>query len=422
MSLRKFLDELEKEGNLKRIIKMVDPNIEIAGILSENDTTTVIFEDVKDSSYRLVGGICSSRENFAKAFGIEKDELLRYILDAIENPKEPEIVKKAPCQDVVESNVDLSGLPILTHNNKEMGPYITAGVFIAQDPEYGSNLSFHRASPITKKKLVARICQRDLYHYIERAKGELPVAISIGNHPSVLLAAGISLRIEVNELEIANSLYPLDIVKCKTNDIYVPADSEIVLEGKITKERHEEGPFVDITGTYDIVREEPVIEINCITHRKNAVYQALLPSSSEHKLLMGMPKEPVIYRQVNKVCNCKDVILTKGGCSWLHGIVKIDKRNKDDGKKAINAAFKAHGSLKHVVVVDDDINIHNKEEVEWAIATRFQAGKYLVMKREKGSSLDPSADEDRTTYKVGIDATIPWDKKRGKFMKARLGE
>jgi len=296
-----------------------------------------------------------------------------------------------------------------------MGPYITAGVFVSSDKDFGPNLSFHRASPISKNKLVARICSRDLMEYIKRAGGELDIAICIGLHPSVLLAAAISTEIEVNELEIANSLHSLELVKCKTNDILVPAGSEIVLEGKITKERHAEGPFPDITKTYDIVREEPVIEINCITHRKDAIYPALLPASLEHELLMGMPKEPVIFNAVNNVCSCRNVLLTHGGSSWLHAIIQIDKKNSDDGKKAIEAGFKAHKSLKHLVVVDSDVDIHDPEGVEWAIATRFQADRDMVSFSEPGSSLDPSAEDDRTTSKVGLDATIPSDKEKDKF-------
>ncbi len=422
VGLRGFLEELEKSKKLLKFRKPVDPNLEIARVLRENDGKAVLFENVKKSRYRIVGGICGSRENFATALEVKKEELLFRISDAIKNPKEPEIVEKGSCQEIVEEEIDLSEIPILTHSSRDMGPYITAGVFIAKDTEYGLNADYHRACPIAKDKLVARVCQRDLYKYMERCNGDLEVAICIGLHPSVSLAAAISAGIHVNELAISNSLRPLHLVKCKTVDLYVPENSEIVLEGIITKERHDEGPFVDITGTHDLVRKEPVIKINCITHRKNPIYQALLPAYSEHKLLMGMPREPVIYNEVNKVCRCKNVILTNGGCSWLHGIVQIEKENSDDGKKAIEAAFNGHGSMKHVVIVDDDIDIHDPDEIEWAIATRVQADKDVVMKKEKGSSLDPSAGEDRTTCKVGIDATMPWDKDRKKFERIELGE
>ena len=129
------------------------------------------------------------------------------------------------------------------------------------------------------------------------------------------------------------------------------------------------------------MRNEPVIEIDCITHRKDPVYHGLVASMSEHKFLMGMPREPVIYREVNKVCKCTDVILTDGGCRWFDGVVKIEKKNPEDGKNAAEAAFKGHGSMKHIVVVDDDIDIHDINEVEWAIATRSQAGKDWTIRR-----------------------------------------
>ncbi len=417
MSLRKFLSEV----GVEKISKEVDPNLEIARILNENPNRVFIFEKVRNSPYRVVGGVCSSRENFAGSLGARKDELLRRISDAINSPSKPGMAEKAPCQDVVEKEVNLDTLPILTHTEKDMGPYITAGVFVANDKKFGFNLSFHRASPISRNMLVARICDRDLMEYLKRAGGELDIAICIGLHPSVLLAAAISAGIKTNEFEVANSLNPLELVKCRTNDLLVPADAEIVLEGKITGKRHTEGPFPDITGTYDIVREEPVIEIKCITHRRDAIYQSLLPASPEHKLLMGMPREPVIFNAVNEVCKCENVLLTHGGCSWLHAVVQIDKKNPDDGMKAIEAGFRAHKSLKHLIVVDSDINIHDPEDVEWAIATRFQAGKDMLFLRETGSSLDPSAEEDRTTYKVGIDATIPGDKDKDRFKKAGLG-
>jgi len=419
MSLREFLSESEVE----RISKEVDPNLEIARILNENPGKVLLLEKVKNSPYKIVGGVCSSRENFARALGVKKEDLIQRISSAINNPTKPEMVEKAPCQEVVEreKEVDLSGLPVLTHTTKDMGPYITAGVFISDDKEFGSNLSFHRASPVSKNRLVARICDRDMNSYLQRSGGEMDIAICIGLHPSILLAAAISVGIEANEMEIANSLKLVKLVKCKTNDIMVPADSEIVLEGKVTKERHSEGPFPDITRTYDMVRKEPVIEINCITHRQDAIYQALLPASPEHELLMGMPKEPVISSAVSKVCSCKNVLLTHGGCSWLHAVVQIEKRNSNDGKKVIEAAFKAHKSLKHLVVVDSDIDIYNLEEVEWAIATRFQADKDMVAFREPGSSLDPSAEEDRSTCKVGVDATIPLDKQENRFRGMEMG-
>jgi UbiD family decarboxylase len=174
-----------------------------------------------------------------------------------------------------------------------------------------------------------------------------------------------------------------------------------------------EGPFVDLTETYDVVRMQPVIEIDCVTHRRDAIYQALLPGLAEHKLLMGMPREPTIYAAVNEVCRCANVCLTVGGMSWLHAVVQIDKQKPDDGLRAIAAAFEGHSSLKHVVVVDLDVDPLNTAEVEWAIATRFQADRDLLIFRDQpSSSLDPSAHhvpgQKARAAKMGLDATVPW--------------
>jgi len=230
----------------------------------------------------------------------------------------------------------------------------------------------------------------------------------IGAPINFLLASAISTKIGIDEMHIANSLAPLNTVRLE-NGILVPADAEYVLEATITNEMHDEGPFIDLTETYDIVRSQRIVKINKIHHRDNPIYHALLPGALEHKILMGMPKEPTIFIEVNKVAKCTGVNITPGGCSWLHAVVSIDKKNGDDGKKAIEACFEGHKSLKHCVIVDSDINIYNPDEVEWAIATRVQADKDIIIKaNEKGSSLDPSADPNsRKTAKAGIDATKP---------------
>ena len=224
----------------------------------------------------------------------------------------------------------------------------------------------------------------------------------------MLLSAAISAKLGQDELEYANTLAPVRTVKL-SNGIEVPANCEFVFEGKITKELHDEGPFIDLTETYDVVRKQQVMKVTKMYHRDDALWHVLLPGGLEHKLLMGMPREPTIYTEVSKVCECRAVNITPGGCSWLHAIVSIKKKSEEDGKKAIEAAFIGHKSLKHVVVVDEDIDVDNPAEVEWAIATRVQADKGVVVKtKQKGSSLDPSADPHTyETAKMGIDATKP---------------
>lgn len=427
MSLRNFIEKLERENNLIKIKKEVSTDFEIANILATLDGKVVLFENVKNSKFRVIGNLVSSRDLIASALNIKKEQLLEKLSYAINNLKEPEIIDKGACQEV-EEPVDLTKLPILRYMPKDGGKYIASAVCIIKDPETGiRNSSFHRLMLLDKNHFVARIVENRGTDTALKKTGELDIAICIGNSIPVLLAGATSLPNGVDELGMANALEETKLVRCKSVDIEVPSETEFVLEGRITSERAKEGPFLDLTETYDKVREQPVIEIKKITHRKDAIFHALLPGKGEHKLLMGMPREPTIFNEVNKVCKCKNVLITPGGTSWLHAIVQIIKQNEDDGRKAIEAAFKGHSSLKHCVVVDDDINIYDLNEVEWAIATRFQADKNsLILPNQPGSSLDPSGDltegKKARTCKAGIDATIPFDKKDKGFKKENYGK
>jgi UbiD family decarboxylase len=211
-------------------------------------------------------------------------------------------------------------------------------------------------------------------------------------------------------------------VKCKTVDVEVPTETEIVLEAHITAELDREGPFIDLTGTEDIVRQQQVLEVKAITHRAAPYYHFLLPGGLEHKWCMGMPREPTIFLEVNKVCECRDVHITPGGCSWFHGVVQIHKQDDADPQQAIEAAFRGHPSMKHVYVVDEDVDIYDPQDVEWVFATRFQASRGLfVYENQLGSSLDPSANQvTRETTKVGFDLTIPLGAVREKFLRAKI--
>jgi len=428
MSLRSFLDKAGETGRLMAIQREVDPYLEMARVINRLEGQPLIFEKVKGYDYRVVAGICAEREYFALDLGIDVEQLLFTSSEALANPLTPEIADAGPCQQVVEEQVNLEKLPILTHLPQDGGPYITAGVVVIKDPEYGRNVSFHRLLRSGHRHLVARLVEgRGTDTALKKTEDGLEVAICIGNSLPVLLAAAMSPPPEVDEFSIANALRPTPLVKGLTVDLEVPAESEIVLEGRITQDTAPEGPFLDLTGTMDIVREGHVIEIGRVTHRRQPIYQALLPGGKEHKLLMGLPREPAIYAEVNKVCRCVNVLLTPGGASWLHAVVQIEKRDAHDGWRAIDAAFRGHSSLKHVVVVDEDIDIYDPNDVEWAIATRFQAHSDLVVwEGRPGSSLDPSAihmpgQKTRTT-KMGLDATIPWHTPLGELRSAEERE
>jgi len=422
VKLREFLEYLDSKGDLIKVKREVDCNIELAKVASAFDGQAILFEKVKGYDIPVVINVNSSRELVAEALEVKKEQILKTILSAMEKPKEAEILKKGACQEVVEKHVDLDALPIPKYLPNDGGRYLTCALVIVNDPENGRNMCYHRLMQISKNSFVARIIpRRGTDTALKNAGGELDVAIAVGNATNVMIAAATSIAKDEDELSMANAIEETPLVKCKTVDVEVPADAEFIFEGRIIDEEADEGPFLDLTGTYDIVRKQPVIEIKKITHRKKPYMQALLPGKNEHKILMGMPREPTIYKEVSKVCKCKNVLISPGGCSWLHGIVQIAKQREDDGKRAIEAAFRGHTSMKHCVVVDEDIDIYNPYDVEWAIATRFQAHRDLViMEKQKGSSLDPSryeVDDIHYTTKVGVDATIPFDKSKKDFIR-----
>jgi UbiD family decarboxylase len=410
MSLREHLQKLEQYGEMTCVKAPILKDYEIAGALKQLEPVPALFERVDGSPFRVAGNLFCTKAAFAAYFGVSTRKIIPLLADATARRSPPQVVDQAPCQEVVVANPDLNALPILRHCAGDGGNYISSGVVIARHPHYGLNLDFHRCMQISQTEMAMRVVRGRHFDAFLQELGQVEVAMCIGNPPNILAAAATSVEIGVNELEIANALEPFAVVHTKTVDVLVPAEAEFVLEGVVYRDRrHAEGPFVDLTETYDVVRQEPVFEVNAITHRRDAIWQALLPGGLEHKLLMGMPREPTIFRKVSEVVHCLDVNVNPGGCSWLHAVVQIDKRAEDDGLKAIHAAFAGHRSCKHVFVVDADIDIYNPQEVEWAMATRFQGDTDMVtLEKETGSSLDPSADAGtHLTTKIGFDLTKP---------------
>lgn len=424
MSLRDFLQQAAQSGDLITIKRPVQVEYELASVAHALEGKAVLFEEIAGyPGWRVVSGPCADRRFFSMALDVPVEELMQHLAHSLENPVSPPLVKEAACQEIVQEQFDLNDLPILLHLPQDAGYYVASNVVITEDPDLGRNMCYHRLLRLDERHFAARIVERRGTHAaLQKVQGELPVAICIGVSPATHLAASMSPPPGVDELSVAHALAPTPLVRCLTNDLAVPAGAEIVLEGRITRRRHSEGPFMDLTETMDIVREQPVIEIDLITHRRDPVYHALLPGGLEHKLLMGMPKEPTIFSEVNKVTRCTGVAITPGGASWLHAVVQIDKQGPDDGPQAIEAAFRGHGSLKHVWVVDTDVDIYDPVQVEWAMATRFQADRDLTIIPDRpGSSLDPSGrhvpgEKSRTT-KMGLDCTIPWGADRSKFEK-----
>jgi UbiD family decarboxylase len=254
----------------------------------------------------------------------------------------------------------------------------------------------------------------------------MDVSISIGLHPTVLLSAALPAAWGVSEFDIANTLLggKLRLTKCVNIDALAPSDAELVLECKLRLDEEVlEGPFVDLSGTFDVKRKQPVLDLVGVMHREDYLYQGLLPSGSEHMLLMGMPPEVRIWDYVRNIApTVRGVNMTLGGVGWLHCVVSFEKFREGDPKNVLMAIFAAHPSLKHAVVVDSDIDPFNMTEVEWAIATRFKGDEdLLIVPNSRVSSLDSASDqESELGCKIGIDATRPLNKPAEKFKKAKI--
>jgi len=433
VSLRAFLEGCAERGEVVEVQEQLSTRYEIASVMKALDGgPLLLFENVEGHpGFKVVSNVCN-RPRLMRALGADSiEEAYGKLIGAAERPSEPKVVSSGPA---VEENVmekpDLRKLPILLHYEGDAGSYITAAVISARSPD-GSieNVSVHRLLVAGRDKLVVRLVPRHLYRLWRMAADEgrdLGVAISIGVHPAVILASTTPVPFGASEFGVANALLGggLELFECDEVNARAPAEAEVIIEGFIkARELAPEGPLVDITGTYDAVRQQPVVEVRRLMWRDGAHYHAILPAGVEHKLLMGFPREAEIWRAVSKVVpRVVAVNLTLGGCGWLHAVIAIEKNVDGDAKNAIMAAFSAHPSLKHVVVVDPDVDVYDPEEVEWAIATRFQASEDLVIvPNARGSTLDPSADQETgLTTKVGLDATVPLARDRKAFEKARI--
>jgi len=431
MSFREFIKQTEKEKQVLHVKDEVSTNLEASYIMRSFDCEgpVLLFEKVKEFETKIVANVCGTRKRICSALNVDQTGLYARLLKTWRSPAKAKIVNDGAVNEAVEK-ADLSKIPILTHFERDTGQYITSAVIHAKSvDEKVENVSVHRLQVLDKNHLAIRLVPRHLYKLWSMAKEKgknLEVAIAIGVHPAVLLAASSPLPFGVCEFDVANELMndKLRLIKCEHVDACAPADAELVLEGRISASKEVvEGPFVDITGTYDVQRKQPVVEIVGMMNREDYVYEALLPSGAEHRLLMGLPHEVLIWDAVSKVVpKVHAVNLSAGGCGWLHAVISIEKQVDGDGKNALLAAFAAHPSLKHAVVVDSDIDVYNASDVEWAIATRFQANKDLiVINNVRGSTLDSSANQETgLTTKVGVDATRPFTKPREKFERAQI--
>jgi len=427
--LRNFISQIKKTKDLKIIKTRVSTKFEIAGITAKIDGSyAVLFQNISKSNFSLVSNLIGTRKRFALAVGGSETNIHEKIISAIKNAKKPKIIPSGKFLENKSKN--LFSMPIVTHFEKESGPFITSSIAYVKNPETGKqNLSFHRLMPIDNTHFSIRMVEgRHLHRCFTDAKDhheDLKIAITVGVHPAISIAGAYQDEWGKDEIDIANSLLDgkLTLTKLPFTGLNVPSGSEIVMEGKILQDKTNPEWMVEMLQTYDHKRTQPVFELESLYYRNNPIFHDVLPGYSEHRLLMGMPIESKLNGELKKAFpQILQVSMTNGGCNWLHAVVQIKKKRESDPKKIIKKTFELHRSLKQVTIVDEDIDLNNAESVEYAMATRFQADKDLtILKNVRGSSLDPSSDQQKLqTAKMGIDATRSLSKRSEGFELAKI--
>jgi 2,5-furandicarboxylate decarboxylase 1 len=418
---RAMLARMEREGRLARIRKPVKP--QHVSALCAQAPSALMCEKVEGYDIPIVGGIFWTRSRTASALGWPEAELGRRFAAAVARPVAPVVVNDAPCQQVVVQGdeVDLTALPIPFMHRKDGGPYISAGVVFANEEGVGINAGCYRLMFRTQREMAIDLfTASDLRRiYADRfARGEpLPIAVAIGVHAFEHMAAAYKAPAGVHEMEIAGALRgaPARLVRATSVDVTVPADAEIVLEGELLANgwTADEGPFGEFAGMQGDLKHNPIFRVHAITHRHRPVFYAL-QMPWENDWLNGPATEAACLRLLAMTgIQVAAVRATEGGCCGWSIVVAIRKR-AGEGKNAI-AALLSLPVVKQVVVTDDDIDIHDPDQVEWAITFRCQADKDIViLSGMKAKHVDPSVrpwelkpGELPLTSKFGIDATIP---------------
>src|SRR6187455_3625534 len=418
-NFRQFLDRLRQAGELVDLHQAVD--IRHIATLVDQAKTALYFHNVIGYKVPVVSGIIRTKERATMSMGCESfGDIEGKLAQAIAKPIPPKHVQGSPTREVVLTGdeVDLYKLPIPMSSIYDGGPMITAGVVIAKDPELGFNSGIYRF--IVKEKSLTGIdivTPNNMRLFAQRAleRGEpLPISISIGTHPFEIAGSGFRAPLGVDEMAIAGGLRgeAVDLAPCSTIDVPYIADAEIVLEAEIlpTGWTYPEGRFGEFTRLMGGLHWNPLVRIKAISMRKDAIYYSLhMPWENTW---LAAPTRYAQIRQALKTAGVvvKDINVTLGGCAFWHAVISI-KKQPGEAKNALLAALSVM-DLKHVVVVDDDIDVHNPMDVEWAIATRVQADRdVFIVPGARAKPLDPSLPQGAGVVpvgaKVGVDATIP---------------
>jgi 4-hydroxy-3-polyprenylbenzoate decarboxylase len=408
-SVRAYLSQLDARGWLRPVAEPVDARFEISAYLcAAGSGPAMRFDRVSGHEMRVFGNLLADRQRIALGLNTPLERLQATIVDAIGNPLEPVAIEGAPCQEVALEQPRLEALPIPTFFEHETGPYLTAGAIVARDPDSGrGNLSFARVKPLGGNRAFIGIApEHHLALFARRAPSKrLPIALTLGNHPALLIAAALYLGVGDDELRVASALFerPLEVA-LTAHGLAVPAHCEIVLEGVIDGNAAlEEGPVSEYHGMYEDYGAGLQVEFTRLTRSRDAMLQVIQPGYyPEHVWIGGEAIAASLAHRLGKNFGLKELAITPGGAGRLHAVVSL---KEGEPRRVMQAVWDAVRLVKLVTIVDDDIDPWNAQQVEWALATRMRAERDLVVVPSASTSRSDPIEQGGTVGKLGIDAT-----------------
>ncbi|TMA06242.1 MAG: UbiD family decarboxylase [Deltaproteobacteria bacterium] len=418
--LRSYLELIRRKqpDDLLTVAREVDPAFELTAVVAKLEQEAkrrpiLLFEKVKGSKFPVLTNLHASRSRLALAMNVQPEGMQRSYLRSMEKPISPKLVSRAPVKDVVLTGkrINLYDLPQIVHHEGDAGPYFTAAISFAKDPaEEIWNCAYNRLMIKGRDTTSIHLTSaKHLWEFYRRAEAQgqpLPVAFAFGVHPAIALGALAIGSIDEDERGVMGALLgePLELVRCETSDLLVPAHAELVIEAEILpQERTAEGPFGEFTGYSLGERQREVVKVRAITHRKAAIFQDISVAHLDHLLLSTIPIEANLYRAVRSMVPSVKAVRVPAPFTCY---VSIEQRVPGQAKNAMLAVLGADLYMKRVVIVDHDVDVFNDRQVNWAIATRCQPDRDItVVSNARGSDLDPSTKEDGHTAKWGVDAT-----------------
>jgi len=431
--LRATMERLKQTGKLEVCNVEVDPKFELGAVLRYfSNEIPIIFNKVKGYNMPVIGAIYGNRELYYDLMGVTPENRLYKFMHSIANPQPTKLLNNGPIKEnIITRNIDIQKmLPIPTSHGKDSSSFITAGMMIVKDPETGNTHMAVRRFQVNGRNEISALISpaspllRNQFFDFESRNKPLECAVVLGYDATFLLASQISsIKYGIDKYQLDSALRgePLELVKCHSVDLEVPAYAEMVLEGiLVPNKRESEGPFGELMGYYGEVAPNPVMEIRTIMHRNNPIFQHAFPSREEH-LSNGLIREAELFSTVKNIVDVQDVHITVGGGARFHAIVSINKKGEGDGKSAILAALASSKDIKHVVIVDNDVDIYDYKDIEFAIASRVQASEDIVIvSRALGSGLEASHVARGVSDKLGIDATKLLGEKSELFERAEI--